>query len=201
VRTTFQTYKIDADNQLRFAPSCAFDFDGLRSTPVRCQRRLGHPTVYAVLGVSSSIAWRLSISASESGMSLRVAPSIDRRRVMRNLLLLRRRKWTLRPRRIRIVGVAWGPAKAVGLLIHRETGGGGGAPCWRVEDTGSGGGLKIGGWGSRGLTISVTVSAGLSLGTKGSTELFESGGHGVDGDRMKGEALKADEERLMSRPR
>jgi len=201
VRTTFQTYKIDANNQLRFAPSCAFDFDGLRSTPVRCQRRLGHPTVYAVLSVSSSVAWRLSISASESGMSLRVAHSIDRRRVVRNLLLLRRRKWTLRPRRIRIVGVAWGPAKAVGLLIHRETGGGGGAPCWRVEDTGSGGGLEIGGWGSRGLTISVTVSAGLSLGTKGSTELFESGGHGVDGDRMKGEALKADEERLMSRPR
>jgi len=120
---------------------------------------------------------------------------------MRNLLLLRRRKRTLRPRRIRIVGVAWRPAKAVGLLIHRETGGGGGAPCWRVEDTGGGGGLEIGGWGSRSLTISVTVSAGLSLGTKGSTELFESGGHGVDGDRMKGEALNVDEERLMSRQR
>jgi len=66
-----------------------------------------------------------------------------------------------------------------------------------MDDTGSGGGLKIGGWGSLGLTISVTVSVGLPLGTKGSTELFESGGHGVDGDRMKGEILDAGERRLM----
>lgn len=95
----------------------------------------------AILSVSSSVAWRLRIPASESGMSLRVAAGIDGWRVMRDLLLLRRRKRTLRPRRIRIVGVAWRPAKAVGLLIHGEAGGGGGAPCWRVEGSGSGGGL------------------------------------------------------------
>lgn len=61
-----------------------------------------------------------------------------------------------------------------------------------MDDSSSGGGLEIGGWGCRGLTVSatVTVSVGLSLGTKGSTELFESGGHGVDGDRMKGEEIK-----------
>lgn len=147
--------------------------------------------MHAILRVSSPVAWRLHIAASESGMSLRVAAGIDGWRVMRDLLLLRRRKRTLRPRRIRIVGVAWRSAQAVGLLIHGQAGGGGGAPRWRVEGSGSGGGLEIGGWGSRGLiisaTVTVSVSGGLSLGTKGSTELFESGGHGVDGDRMEGE--------------
>lgn len=123
-RTALQTYKVDANDQLRFTPSCSFDFDGLRSPPVRCQRRLGHPTMDAVLSVSSSVAWRLHISAHESGMSLRVATGIDGRRMMRKLLLLRRWKWTLRPRRIGIVCVAWRPAKAVGLLIHGKTGGG-----------------------------------------------------------------------------
>lgn len=50
----------------------------------------------------------------------------------------------------------------------------------------SGSGLKVGRRRRRVLIVS-WISVGLPLGTKGSTELFESGGHQVEVRRMKGE--------------
>ena len=106
---------------------------------------------------------------------------------MRHLLLRRgrRRKWTRRSGSVGIVGVAWRAAEAVRLLIHGETGRGGGAPGRCVNSTRSGSGLKAGRRRRRVLVITC-VSVGLPLGTKGSAELFESGGHQVEVRRMKG---------------
>ena len=74
--------------------------------------------------------------------------------------LLGGRQGTLRSGGIRIVCIAGRTTKAVGLLIHWETGGGRGAAGWCMDDA-VGGRLETG----RGsaLTVPASVSVGLSL--------------------------------------
>ena len=95
-------------------------------------------------------------------------------------LLLRRRHWTRRSGGVRVVSVAGWATEPVLALIHGETGGGGGAAGWGMDDAvggrwrieGGGAGLLGGGW------VVAVAGSRSALRTK-AAKTFEAGSHQV----------------------
>lgn len=75
----------------------------------------------AGLPVAASITWWLC-SAAQGRMALGICTGMNRWRMMSHLLLGWRWHRALGPRRIGIVGIAWGTAQPVLSLIHGQAG-------------------------------------------------------------------------------